>query len=132
MAYEHHVNPITLPVATTGVCQYRFVAMSTSVNGVTWPPAGGLGVIGAAASTMTSATTQAYLQNRAGMIAGVGSVVKIASTASSLSVGDRISCTSRGRAKALAAGNNELGTIIAGSSGTARFLTVLVTLAGTT
>lgn len=130
MAYEHHVNPITLPVATTGVCQYRFVAIGA--NGITWPPAGGLGVVGASVSTMSSATTQDYLDDRAGTIAGPGSVVKIASTASTFSVGDSISCTSRGRAKALAGGNNELGVVIAGSSGTARFLTVLVTLAGTT
>lgn len=130
MAFEHHVNPITLPVATTGISQYRFVAHAAT--GLTWPTAGGLDVIGAAISTVSSAAALASLPQTAAAVAGVGSIVKIASTASTLSAGDLISCTSRGRVKALAAGNNCLGVITHGSSGVARTLTVAITLMGTT
>lgn len=128
MAYEQHAATTTLLTGSTGIAQYRFVAVNASGQ-MTWPTAGGVNVVGATISTCSSATTE---DARAGSIALVGSIVKIASTASTVSAGDQISCSSRGRVKALGAGDNALGVVIAGSSGAARVLTVAMTMMGTT
>lgn len=128
MAADHPMFTYSMPAASTGIAKHRFV--QASATGVSYPPVGGLGVIGVTLTTFSSATTQDF---RWGTVAMPGALLKVSAPASTLSAGDRVSCSSRGQAIPLSAGYNELGTVIHGSSGGAgRILSVMVTLAGTT
>lgn len=128
MAADHPMFTYSMPAGSTGIAKYRFVA--GGAGGTVVCTVGGLGVIGVTQTTFSSATT---VDNRWGTFAGPGALLKVSAPASTLSAGDRVSCSSRGQAIPVAAGYNELGTVVSGSSGGAgRILSVMVTLAGTT
>jgi hypothetical protein len=130
VAVEHHLVTTTLLTGSTGICQYRFVAVNASGQAVYPTSTGALNAVAVTVSTASSKTTE---DARAVTVALQGSVVKVQSAASTLSVGDIVSATTDGRA--LVAGTTNyraLGTVIAGSSGAARFVTVALTMVGST
>lgn len=127
MAVEHNIFSYSMPAATTGIAKYRFV--TGNAGSVSYPAAGGLGVIGATLTTFSSATTST---GRWGTVATQG-IVKVSAPSSTLALGDRCSASTLGQAVPLSAGYNELGTVVQGSSGGAgRVLSVLLTFMGTT
>lgn len=127
MAAEHVKFSYSAPAATTGIAKYRFVTWGA--NGVAYPAAGGLGVVGVTWTTFSSATTST---GRWGTVALAG-LVKVTAPSSTLAAGDRCSASTLGQAVPLSAGYNELGTVVHGSSGGAgRVLSVQLTFMGTT
>ena len=125
--YKNGLNGFPMIAASTGIPQYRFVAI-TSTGGAGYPAAGapvaGVSYDGSTAST------------RAGQVITVmppGGVWKVACSASTLAVGDAVAASSVGYAVPTSAGDYRVGTVVAGSSGAAnRIVSVLVDNIGTT
>lgn len=115
--------------ATTGLRQYRGVAISTA--GLAAHPGGSTeGIVGVTynvtESTVSGYTTVASLYS-------VGMIAKMEATSSTLSVGDLVSCSTAGEALFSAAGDFTIGIVTSGSSGGAnRVLSVMLTMQGST
>jgi hypothetical protein len=118
MAYEKIDDTVTLPIASTGIRQYRFVTLSTS--GVGYPSAStvGQGVLGVLISSGTTGSTDVGGRYGTVQCGGVAKVEVEASTA--LIVGALVSASSVGRAQpSTNAGDFIVGRVVSGSSGAA-------------
>lgn len=122
MAVEFPGQIISLPVATTGIPQYRFVTVSTAGNVI-------LTVSNGPSIGVTQAgTTGSTVDPTGSLPVMVSGVSKLAvSTASTCGVGEVIAATSRGSIKPAAAASHIAGMVVAGSSGGAgRVVSVLI------
>lgn len=121
MAVEFPGQVVSLPCASTGIPQYRFVTISTAGN-VIKPVAGGP-TIGVTQTGTTGSTEDP--KSITVMISGISKVS--GSTASTCGVGEVITATTAGSVKPMAAASVAAGQIIAGTSGSAnRVLSVLI------
>lgn len=124
MAYEVDGQHVTLPFGATGVRgPHRAVALNASGQ-LIYPSAAGKAAVGVLVTSGTTGGTS--ITGRVGTVKYAG-VAKVEAPGSTLSAGDLFAWTSRGQAKALAAGNVCAGYVISGSSGsTGRVLSVLL------
>lgn len=132
MAFENLANPVSV-LASTGLRQYRGVAMGVSASGkVGYPAASTIGqsILGVINDAGTTGST------KAGQYVSMawGGVVKMEAEASTLHAGSWISCSTLGRAQTTTnVGDAVVGKVIAGSSGAAnRILSVLLLPVGST
>lgn len=134
MSWENQAgsNPITLPLASTGIRSHRFVVLD-STGGCDYPDASTVGgsVSGVLVSSGTTGSTDASSAYGAIQTAGVALVEAESST---LAAGALVSASSVGRAQpATNAGDFVVGRIVAGSSGGAnRQVSVLLQPLGST
>lgn len=127
MAVEFPGQIISLPCATTGIAQYRFVDISTAGN-VIAPVANGQ-TIGVTQTGTTGSTEDP--KSITVMISGVSKLA--VSTASTCGVGEVVAATTAGSIKPMTAAAIPAGRIIAGSSGGAgRVVSVLLSVAAST
>ena len=124
MAWDAPNGLITVD-ATTGITQYRFVAIGSA--GAAYPSAGNP-IDGVVYSSGTTGSTETP---RPVSIATRG-IVKVSAPSSTLSAGDWCTASSVGKAAPTSAGDYVVGKVIDGSSGGARILTVLLNPVGTT
>ena len=127
MAVEFPGQIVSLPCATTGIPQYRFVDISTAGNVILTVASGpsiGVSQTGTTGSTVDPKAITVMLNG----------VSKLAvSTASTCGVGEIVAATSRGSAKPMVAAAVPAGRIIAGTSGGAgRVVSVLFPIAAST
>ena len=121
MAVEFPGQIVSLPCATTGIAQYRFVNISTAGN-VIYTVASGP-AIGVTQTGTTGSTEDP--KSISVMISGISKLA--VSTASTHGVGELVAATSRGSLKTAAAASHVVGQVIAGSSGGAgRVVSVLI------
>ena len=127
MAVEMPGLIVTLPCATTGIAQYRFVDISTAGN-VIYTVASGP-TIGVTQTGTTGSTEDP--KSITVMVNGVSKLV--VSTASTHGVGEIVAATSRGSLKTMVAASVPAGRVIAGTSGGAgRVVSVLFPVAAST
>lgn len=131
MAYELE-GPATLP-ASTGLRQYRFVALNSTSGRLRYPSNSTVGqpVLGV---IVTEGTTGSTRDVSVGVEARRGHIVKVEAEASTLSAGNYCSASTVGRVQTSTnAGDSLVGLIVDGSSGGAnRILSVMLLDIGST
>lgn len=120
MAVEFPGQIVSLPCATTGIPQYRFVDISTAGNVI-------LTVSNGPSIGVTQTGTTGSTEDPKAITVMLNGISKLAvSTASTCGVGEIVAATSRGSVKPMAAASVPAGRIIAGTSGGAgRVVSVL-------
>ena len=121
MAYEVTSGPLTL-VSSTGITRHRFVAFTSGK--VTYPAVGALATMVTVSKGTTGSTEDGQFVSCIPL--SNCSAVMVEAAGSTLSAGDLVSASSRGK---IVAGSSDvwiLGQIISGSSGsTGRILTIV-------
>lgn len=119
---EAYDGPLTLP-CSTGITRHRLVTMNTS-GLVAYPAAGALATMVTVSKGSTGSTADGQFVSV--MPLSRAARVNVEAAGSTLSAGDLIATSSRGRVVAASSNSWMLGQIIGGSSGsTGRVLSVL-------